>query len=83
MARGVSHKQRPGDQTTQRGRARRVPDEMVGRESPRSIPDSTAGIATWLDAGGLGSRGELTTEALVNMAMPLVINQICARDAAG
>jgi hypothetical protein len=31
-------------------RARRVPDEMVGRGLSRSLPDSTTGIATWLDA---------------------------------
>jgi hypothetical protein len=31
-------------------RTPRVPDEMIGRESPRLLPDNTAGIATWLDA---------------------------------
>jgi hypothetical protein len=29
-----------------------VPDEVVARGSPRSLPDSTARIAAWLDALG-------------------------------
>ena len=37
-----------------------MPDEVVDRGSPRSLPDSTAGIATWLDARRQGSGGDLT-----------------------
>ena len=41
-------------------RARRVPDEVVDRGSPRSPPDNTASTATWLDARDTGREGDLT-----------------------
>ncbi len=40
------------------GRARRVPDEVVGRGLSRSLPDNTAGIVAWVDA--LGQVGKET-----------------------
>jgi hypothetical protein len=42
------------------GRAPRVPDEVVGQGLSRSLPDNTAGIATWLDARELSRGGDLT-----------------------
>ena len=48
-----------------KGRARRVPDEAVAREVSRSLLDSTAGIATWLDARGPRHRGDLTRKRSV------------------
>jgi len=40
-------------------RARRVPDGAASRGAPRSLPDNTAGTATWLDAREPGRRGDL------------------------
>jgi hypothetical protein len=41
-------------------RARCVPDEMVDRGLSRPLPDNAAGIATKLEAGEPGHRGDLT-----------------------
>jgi hypothetical protein len=40
-------------------RARRVPDHVVDRGSSRSLLDSAAGIAAWLDAREPGRGGDL------------------------
>jgi len=40
-------------------RARCVPDEMVDRGLSRPLPDNAAGIATKLEAGEPGRRGDL------------------------
>jgi hypothetical protein len=42
-------------------RVRRMPDEAVHRGLPRPLPDTTAGIATWLYARDPGCRGDLVT----------------------
>jgi hypothetical protein len=39
------------------GRFRRAPDEVISRGLSRSLPDNTAGIATWLDARQPNRRG--------------------------
>jgi hypothetical protein len=49
-----------GCESEDAGRALRVPDEVVGRGLPRSIPDNTAGIATWIDAREPNREGDLT-----------------------
>ena len=52
---------RPGPPVVrdEEARARRVPDEVVDRGSPRSFPDNTASTATWLGAREPGRRGDL------------------------
>ena len=43
-----------------RDRARHVPARVVGRGLSRLLPDNTASVATWLDAGKPSHGGDLT-----------------------
>ena len=43
-----------------RERARHVPARVVGRGLSRPLPDNTASVATWLDAGKQSREGDLT-----------------------
>lgn len=67
----MDYRERPAHSDESKGHARSVPDEMVDRRLRRSLPDSSAGIAIWLDTGEPRPLGDLIRKrSLVQVHVP-------------